>query len=84
MVDSQIWPAHMPVAQVALAPQLYHTDQAEAEALAEATILARRFGLPGLPIAPSEQVPLGDLVRAAVRAGLPRRARVRADRRSGA
>src|SRR6185437_15329012 len=44
VIDSQIWPAHMPVAQVALAPLLYHTAQAEAEALAEATILARRFG----------------------------------------
>jgi phospholipid/cholesterol/gamma-HCH transport system ATP-binding protein len=65
LVDSQVWPAHMPVAQVALAPQLYHTDQGEPEAIAEATILARRFGLPGLPTAPSEQVPLADLVRAA-------------------
>ena len=65
LVDSQVWPAHMPVAQVALAPQLYHTSQTEAEAVAEATILARRFGLPGLPAAPSEQVPLADLVRAA-------------------
>jgi phospholipid/cholesterol/gamma-HCH transport system ATP-binding protein len=65
VVDSQIWPAHMPVAQVALAPRLYHSNQTEAEAIAEATILARRFGLPGLPTAPSEQVPLADLVRAA-------------------
>jgi len=65
VIDSQIWPAHMPVAQVALAPLLYHTAQAEAEAIAEATILARRFGMPGLPTAPSEQVPLADLVRAA-------------------
>ena len=65
VIDSQIWPGHMPVAQVALAPLLYHTAQAEAEALAEATILARRFGMPGLPTAPSEQVPLADLVRAA-------------------
>jgi phospholipid/cholesterol/gamma-HCH transport system ATP-binding protein len=55
----------MPVAQVALAPQLYHTTQTEAQAIAEATVLARRFGLPGLPTAPSEQVPLADLVRAA-------------------
>jgi phospholipid/cholesterol/gamma-HCH transport system ATP-binding protein len=65
LVDSQVWPAHMPVAQMALAAQLYHTDQTEAEAIAEATILARRFGLPGLPMAASEQVPAGDLVRAA-------------------
>jgi phospholipid/cholesterol/gamma-HCH transport system ATP-binding protein len=65
LVDSEIWPAHMPVAQVALAPQLYHTKQTEHEAIAAATILARRFGLPGLPIAPSEHVPRADLVRAA-------------------
>jgi phospholipid/cholesterol/gamma-HCH transport system ATP-binding protein len=65
LVDSQAWPAHMPVAQIALAPHLYHTSRTEAEAIVEATILARRFGLPGLPIAPSEQVPLADLVRAA-------------------
>ena len=65
LVDSRVWPAHMPVAQVVLAPQLYHTARAEPEAIAEATVLARRFGLPGLPTAPSEQVPIGDLVRAA-------------------
>jgi phospholipid/cholesterol/gamma-HCH transport system ATP-binding protein len=65
LVDSQVWPAHMPVAQIVLAPLLYHTDQGEAGAIAEATILARSFGLPGLPTAPSEQVPLADLVRVA-------------------
>lgn len=65
LVDSQVWPAHMPVAQIALAPLLYHTTQTEAKAVAEATILARRFGLPGLPTEPSEHVPLADLVRAA-------------------
>jgi phospholipid/cholesterol/gamma-HCH transport system ATP-binding protein len=65
VTDSQVWPAHMPVVQVALAPRLYHTNQTEAEAVAEATVLARHFGLPGLPNAPSEQVPLADLVRAA-------------------
>jgi len=65
LVDSQAWPAHMPVAQVALAPKLYHTAQTEAEAIAEATILARRFGLPGLPTATSEHVPRADLVRTA-------------------
>lgn len=65
LVDSQVWPPHMPVTQLALAPLLYHTSQPEAEAVAEATILARRFGLPGLPTAPCEQVPFADLVRAA-------------------
>ena len=65
LIDSQVWPAHMPVVQIALAPLLYHTDRTEAEAIAEATVLARRFGLPGLPTAVSEQVPAGDLVRAA-------------------
>jgi phospholipid/cholesterol/gamma-HCH transport system ATP-binding protein len=65
LADSQVWPAHMPVVQVALAPLLYHTAQAEPEAIAEATILARRFGLPGLPAVASEQVARGDLVRAA-------------------
>jgi len=65
LVGSQVWPVHMPVAQVALAAQLYHTDQAEPEAIAEATVLARRFGMPGLPTAASDAVPSGDLVRAA-------------------
>ena len=33
--------------------------------IAEATVLARRFGLPGLPVGGRETVPAGELVRAA-------------------
>ena len=56
----------------------------EAEVIAEATVLARRFGLPGLPIAASEQVPARRPGARRLRAGLPWRAGARGDRRSGA
>ena len=65
LVGSQVWPEHMPVTEVALAAQLYHTDHTEPEVIAQATVLARRFGMPGLPTAASDAVPPGDLVRAA-------------------
>jgi phospholipid/cholesterol/gamma-HCH transport system ATP-binding protein len=65
LAGSQVWPAHLPVAQVALAPRLYHGTVAEADVVDEATVLARRFGLPGLPIPTRETVHPGDLVRTA-------------------
>jgi phospholipid/cholesterol/gamma-HCH transport system ATP-binding protein len=65
LVGTQVWPAHVPVAEVVLTPQLYLTDQPEEAAIAAATLLARRFGLAGLPVGSREAVPPGELARAA-------------------
>jgi phospholipid/cholesterol/gamma-HCH transport system ATP-binding protein len=65
LAGTQVWPAHVPVAQVALLPQLHHSDHAEDEIVAEATALARRFGLAGLPTPTRETVHPGDLARTA-------------------
>lgn len=65
LVGSQAWPAHVAIAEVLLMPRLYHTRESEEAALAEATVLARRFGLPGLPTGTRESVRQRDLVRAA-------------------
>jgi phospholipid/cholesterol/gamma-HCH transport system ATP-binding protein len=65
LVGSQVWPSHMPVAEVVLTPRLYHTGQPDDAAVAAATLLARRFGLPGLPVGGHESVPPGELARAA-------------------
>jgi phospholipid/cholesterol/gamma-HCH transport system ATP-binding protein len=65
LAGAQVWPAYVPVAEVVLTPQLYHTDQPEEAAVAAATLLARRFGLAGLPVGGRESVPPGELARAA-------------------
>ena len=65
VVQSQVWPAHLSIAQSVLMPRLYHTDHSEEEVVAEATVLARRFGLPGLPVGRRETTTMGELVRAA-------------------
>jgi phospholipid/cholesterol/gamma-HCH transport system ATP-binding protein len=65
LAGTQVWPAHVPVAQVSLVPRLYHGDVGEDEVVAEATALARRFGLAGLPTPTRETVHPGDLVRTA-------------------
>lgn len=65
LAGTQVWPAHVPVGQVALVPRLYHSSVAEDEAVAEATALARRFGLAGLPTPTRETVHPGDLARTA-------------------
>jgi phospholipid/cholesterol/gamma-HCH transport system ATP-binding protein len=65
LVGAQVWPAYVPVAEVVLTPQLYLTDQPEEAAVAAATLLARRFGLAGLPVGGREAVPPGELARAA-------------------
>lgn len=74
LTGTQTWPADLSIAEAVLMPRLYHTDQPLDQAVAAATILARRFGLPGLPVGSRETVPAGQLVRAAcVRAfcGMP-------------
>jgi phospholipid/cholesterol/gamma-HCH transport system ATP-binding protein len=65
LIGSHVWPAHMPVAQAVLTPRLYHTRETEDATLGEATVLARRFGLPGLPTGSPETVRRPDLTRAA-------------------
>jgi phospholipid/cholesterol/gamma-HCH transport system ATP-binding protein len=65
LVNSQAWPSFVPVAQVVLTPRNYHTRQREDEIVAEATVLGRRFGMPGLPVGGPETVRQRDLVRAA-------------------
>ena len=65
VVQSQVWPAHLSIAQSMLMPRLYHTSRTEDEVIAEAIVLARRFGLPGLPVGRRETIPAGELVRAA-------------------
>lgn len=74
LVGAQTWPAHVPVAQLALVPRLYHAGGKLDDIVVAATALARRFGLAGLPTGGRESVPPGDLARAAcVRAflGMP-------------
>jgi len=65
VVQSQVWPAHLSIAQSVLMPRLYHTDHSQDEVITEATVLARRFGLPGLPVGRRETTTAGELVRAA-------------------
>lgn len=65
LVGAQLWPANLSVAEVVLTPPLYHTDQPEETAVAAATLLARRFGLAGLPVGTRESVRPDDLARAA-------------------
>jgi phospholipid/cholesterol/gamma-HCH transport system ATP-binding protein len=65
LVGTAAWPGHLPVAQVTVAAQLYHTDQSIDEVIMAATSLARRFGLPGLPAGTPSTVHHDDLVRAA-------------------
>jgi phospholipid/cholesterol/gamma-HCH transport system ATP-binding protein len=65
LVNSQAWPGYVPVGQVVLTPRLYHTRERDDAIVAEATVLGRRFGMPGVPVGGPETVRLRDLVRAA-------------------
>ena len=65
VVLTQVWPAHLSIAEAVLTPRLYHTDRPEAQAVTEATALARMFDLPGLPAGRRETTPAGELIRAA-------------------
>ena len=60
-----VWPAHLTVAEGVVLPRLYRTEQSREEVMADATALARKFGLPGLPIDRSETTARRSLVRAA-------------------
>jgi ABC-type polar amino acid transport system ATPase subunit len=65
VVQTDVWPSHMTVLESVLVARSYHFKQARTEAIADATELARLFGLPGLPAGRRETTPLRALVRAA-------------------
>jgi len=65
LVGAQVWPGYLPIAEVMLTPAFYHSGGDVDDAVDAATVLARRFGLPGLPMGTREDVPPGLQVRAA-------------------
>ena len=65
VVQTEIWPSHMTIMDSILLARLYHYDRSREEAVADATALARLFGLPGLPTDRRELLPVQALVRAA-------------------
>jgi len=65
IVQAGVWPTHMTVLEAVLMARFYHFNRPPAEAIADATALARLFGLPGLPVGRSETTPLRALIRAA-------------------
>jgi len=65
LAGARDWPANVPIADVVLTPRLYHADLPEETAVVAATLLARRFGLAGLPVGDRESVLPGELARAA-------------------
>ena len=65
VVQTDVWPSHMTVLEAVLVARFYHFDQPRAEVIADATELARLFGLPGLPVGRRETTPMRALVRAA-------------------
>lgn len=65
VVQTHVWPAHMNVFDAVLVARFYHFDRPREEVIAEATALARLFGLPGLPVGRRETTPRRALIRAA-------------------
>jgi phospholipid/cholesterol/gamma-HCH transport system ATP-binding protein len=65
IVQAAVWPTHMTVLEAVLMARFYHFNRPSAEVIADATQLARLFGLPGLPVGRSETTPLRALIRAA-------------------
>jgi phospholipid/cholesterol/gamma-HCH transport system ATP-binding protein len=65
VVQTDVWPSHMTVLESVLVARSYHFDQPRARLIADATELARLFGLPGLPVGRRETTPVRALVRAA-------------------
>jgi phospholipid/cholesterol/gamma-HCH transport system ATP-binding protein len=49
LVQTGVWPSQMTVMDAILMAQLYHSNRSRNDLIAEATDLARLFGLPGLP-----------------------------------
>lgn len=65
VVQAQVWPSHMTVLESVLLAHLYHFDRPRDEVVADATALARLFGLPGLPTGRRDTTPARALMRAA-------------------
>lgn len=65
VVQTHVWPSHMTVLESVLVSRFYHFDRPRSEVIADATTLARLFGLPGLPAGRRETTPRRALVRAA-------------------
>jgi phospholipid/cholesterol/gamma-HCH transport system ATP-binding protein len=70
VVQTDVWPSRMTIMESILLARLYHFDRPRDEAVAEATALARLFGLPGLPAADREATSRYALVRAGCVRGL--------------
>lgn len=65
IVQAHVWPSHMTVLESVLLAHLYHFERPRDEVMADATALARLFGLPGLPAGRRDATPARALVRAA-------------------
>lgn len=65
VVQTHVWPSHLTVLESVLVARFYHFDRPRDEVIADATALARLFGLPGLPAGRRESTPRRALVRAA-------------------
>jgi phospholipid/cholesterol/gamma-HCH transport system ATP-binding protein len=65
VMRTQVWPSHLSVLESVLVASYYHFDRPHAEVIADATELARLFGLPGLPAGRRETTSERALVRAA-------------------
>jgi phospholipid/cholesterol/gamma-HCH transport system ATP-binding protein len=65
VVHADVWPTHMSVLDSLLVARAYHFDRPRNEMIADATQLARLFGLPGLPTGRRETTPRRSLIRAA-------------------
>jgi predicted ABC-type transport system involved in lysophospholipase L1 biosynthesis ATPase subunit len=64
VAQTEVWPAQMTIMESILLAPLYHSDRSRDELIAEATGLARLFGLPGLPAEPREATRRQALLRA--------------------
>jgi phospholipid/cholesterol/gamma-HCH transport system ATP-binding protein len=65
VMQAEVWPTHLSVEEAIVLPRTFRSPRPRAEVLAEATGLARLFGLPGLPVGHQETVRRATLVRAA-------------------
>ncbi len=62
----EAWAPHLSLIENILLPQRHHTRRPEQALLAEASALARAFGLPGLPVSRPEEATPFDRARAAL------------------
>jgi phospholipid/cholesterol/gamma-HCH transport system ATP-binding protein len=64
VVQTEVWPSQMTVMDSILLARLHHSERPRDEVIAEATELARLFGLPGLPAERPEATRRQALLRA--------------------